>query len=75
MEDGRYSAVTGSEGAGVEHGPGNLNAFRVRAAARVRIAVKCGVAFDSATIWVASGLFQEDKSLDEVYDAYRVEID
>ena len=60
MEDGRYSAVVGSEGAGVELEPENLNAFRVRAAARVRIAVKCGVAFDSATLGVASGLFHED---------------
>jgi len=60
MEDGRYSAVAGSEGTGVELGPGNLSAFRVRAAARARIAVKCGVGFDSATIGVPSGLFHDD---------------
>ena len=60
MEDGRYSAVAGSGGAGVKPVPENLNAFRVRAAARVRIAFKCGVAFDSAMLGVAFGLFYED---------------
>lgn len=45
IEDGRYSAVGGSGGAGVDDWPENLNgiAFLVRVAARVRIAVRCGV--------------------------------
>jgi hypothetical protein len=49
IEEGRYSAVGGSAGAGEDEGPENLNgnALRVRVAARVRIAVRCGVFFEN----------------------------
>lgn len=46
IDEGRYSAVGGSAGAGVDE-PGKLkgSAFRVRVAARLRMAVRWGVLF------------------------------
>lgn len=49
IEEGRYSAVGGRAGTG--EGAENLdgNALRVRVAARVSIAVRCGVFFEN--VW------------------------
>lgn len=47
MEDGRYSAVIGSGGAD-ENLKGSV--LRVRVAARVRMAVRCGVLFDALMV-------------------------